>query len=285
MLDNAYLLIGVSVLMHVTWNLLARQVEAKANYIWWGLLAHLIMLGPYAVWSLVNNAHWDRFLLLSLAATSTANTVYFIALRRAYHYAPVALVYPLARSSPLLIALWSWLFFAEDISFLELSAISVSVSGLWILAASSRYADTRHALPWAACAAFATSLYSLSDKVAVSYLPGFFEQLGFITVGYSASFIGLSVVQRYETGRWIPAFRPSWTKLVVGGLFIGTAYALIVRAMRDLPAAHVVSFTNTGIVLAVLLSISVFHERAHWQQRLYGALVVSFGLILLGWGR
>jgi len=285
MWDNAYVLIGVSVLMHVTWNLLARQVESKANYIWWGLLAHLTLLGPYALWNLANNAHWDKPLLLTLAATATANTIYFITLRRAYHHAPVALVYPLARSSPLLIALWSWLFFSENFSFLELLAISISVFGLWILAASSRHSDTRHALPWAAGAAFATSLYSLSDKVAVGYLPGFAEQLGFITVGYSASFIGLSVVQRYETGLWIPVLRPPWSKLLIGGLFIGTAYALIVRAMRDLPAAHVVSFTNAGIVLAVLLSISVFHERAHWQHRLAGALVVSIGLVLLGWSR
>ena len=283
MTDNAYLLIGVSVLMHVAWNLLARHVDTKANYLWWGLLAHLILFGPYAIWSLLANAVWDTPLVTALLITSMANTLYFIALRRAYHYAPVALVYPLARSSPILIVLWSWLIFSESVSLTELAAISVSVAGLWILAISSRRGDARHALPWTVSAAFATSLYSMSDKVAVEYLPGFAEQLGFITVGYTVSFIGLSIVQRFETGNWMPASRPSWTQIVVGGLFIGTAYALVVRAMRELPAAHVVSFTNAGIVLAVLLSISVFRERDHWRQRLFAASVVSSGLLLLGW--
>jgi phosphonate utilization associated putative membrane protein len=282
-MDNAYLLIGVSVLMHVAWNLMARHVDSRANYLWWGLLAHLVILGPYAVWHLLNNADWQTPLLIALLSTSLANTLYFIALRRAYHYAPVALVYPLARSSPILIALWSWLFFSQVISLWEGIAIGASVFGLWLLAASSRHGDARHALPWTVLAALSTSIYSLSDKVAVCYLPGFAEQLGFISIGYAASFVGLTVLQRAETNNWLPQARPPLRYIFIGGLFIGTAYALVVRAMSELPAAHVVSFTNGGIVLAVLVSILLFGERKHWRQRLVGALVVSSGLLLLGW--
>jgi phosphonate utilization associated putative membrane protein len=282
-MNNAYLLIGISVLMHVVWNLLARHVDTRANYLWWGLLAHLLLLGPWALWNLLVHARWNSTLLLAMLVTALANTLYFIALRRAYHFAPVALVYPLARSSPLLIVLWTWLFFADNLSPVETAAIGVSVLGLWILAASSRDGDARHALPWTLVAAFCTSLYSLSDKAAVVYLPGFAEQLGFITVGYAASFVGLSLLQRRHTGRWIPSARPSWTQVLVGGVCIGVAYALVVRAMRELPAAHVVTFTNAGIVLAVLLSIFVFQEKAQWRQRLGGAGVVGAGLLLLGW--
>jgi phosphonate utilization associated putative membrane protein len=282
-MNNAYLLIAISVLMHVLWNLLARHVDTRANYLWWGLLAHLLLLGPWALWNLLVNAQWNSTLLLAMLVTAVANTVYFIALRRAYHFASVALVYPLARSSPLLIVLWSWLFFAADLSFAETVAIGVSVLGLWILAASSRGGDARHALPWTLVAAFCTSLYSLSDKAAVVYLPGFAEQLGFITVGYAASFIGLSLLQRSHSGRWIPSVRPSWPQVLVGGICIGVAYALVVRAMRELPAAHVVAFTNAGIILAVLLSIFLFQEKAQWRQRLGGAGVVGAGLLLLGW--
>ncbi|MES9831699.1 MAG: hypothetical protein ABW139_05590 [Candidatus Thiodiazotropha sp. DIVDIV] len=44
-----------------------------------------------------------------------------------------------------------------------------------------------------------------------------------------------------------------------------------------------VPFTNAGIVLATLLSITLFRERGDWLRRLLGAIVVSLGLILLGW--
>jgi phosphonate utilization associated putative membrane protein len=281
MFDNAYGLIAISVLMHVIWNLLARQADSKANYLWWGLLAHLLILGPYSVWHLILNAHWNLVLALALVATALANAFYFVALRKAYQFAPVSLVYPVARSSPLLIALWSWLLFSDSLSFLESFAIVVGVLGLWLLAASSRKGDARHALPWAGLAALGTSVYSISDKVAVEYLPGFAAQLGYISVGYACSFLTLTIIQKQETGRWTPLLRPHWALILVGGLCIGTAYSLVVRAMRDLPAAHAVSFTNSGIVLAVLLSIIVFKEREHWQARIIGSLVVSIGLIVL----
>lgn len=280
-MDNAYLLIGLSVIMHVAWNLLARHVDSKANYLWWGLLAHCLILGPYSLWQLYENASWHQSLIFAIVITAIANSLYFVSLRRAYHFAPVSLVYPLARSSPLLIAIWSSLFFGANISSLELMAILISVAGLWVVACSSGIGNSKKALPWTLAAAICTSIYSLSDKVAVTYLPGFAEQLGFITIGYACSFFVLSVLQKQSTGSWIPPQRPPFKYIVVGGCFIGTAYALVVRAMNDLPAAHVVSFTNAGIILAVLLSVFVFREREQWKQRIIGALVVSFGLLLL----
>ena len=283
MTDNAYWLIGISVLMHVAWNLLARHVDKRANYLWWGLLAHLLILGPYAFWSLVVDSTWSATLVQAMLASASANALYFIALRRAYHYAPVALVYPLARSSPLLIAIWTLLWFEADITMQEIIAISVSVLGLWVLAASTRNGDVKHVIFWTFVAALSTSVYSISDKLAVASLPSFSSQLGFISVGYLVSFMALSYEQVKETAHWVPPRRPKWMYIIMGGLFIGTAYALVVRAMRELPASHVVSFTNAGIVLAVFLSIFVFKEKENWKQRLSGALIVSSGLIFLKW--
>ena len=155
------------------------------------------------------------------------------------------------------------------------------MAGLWLLAASAKQGDTRHALIWAGIAALGTSVYSISDKVAVKYLSEFSEQLGYISVGYACSFLALTIIQKKESESWMPHARPHWSLILIGGLCIGTAYALVVRAMRDLPATHVVSFTNAGIVLAVLLSILIFKEREHWKMRILGSLVVSAGLILL----
>ena len=133
-------------------------------------------------------------------------------------------------------------------------------------------------------AAFATSIYSLSDKVAVNYLPSFGAQLGFITVGYLASFIGISVVQLRERRSFRPACRPRLIYILLGGVFIGVAYALVVRAMLHIPAAYVVAYTNAGIVLATILSIWLFKEREHWPTRIAAVIVVTVGLLVLGLG-
>lgn len=282
-LDNPALLILASVLMHVTWNLLARHVAANANYLWWGLLAHTVLVAPYGIWCLLQSVQWHNQLLLCLLISGLANSLYFLSLRQAYTYAPVALVYPLARSSPILIAIWSALLFSEMISGQAWVAIGIGVSGLWVLAASSRTGDARYALRWSFIAAFATSIYSLSDKLAVPSLPGFGAQLGFISVGYGMSLLLLTLLQYRDTGRCVPAQRPPWRYVLIGGLCLGTAYALVVRAMLYLPAAHVVAFTNGGIVLAVLLSLTLFRERQHWRSRLLGTLIVGVGLVWLGY--
>ena len=281
-MNNAYLAITLSVLMHVAWNLLARHVDKRCNFLWWGLLVHLLMLGPWAFWRLFHDSDWNADLILAMAVSATANTLYFMALRKAYHYAPVALVYPVARSSPLLIVLWSWLLFQQGTGIGGVSGILISVVGLWVLAVSSRHGDARHAIPWAIGAALATSIYSISDKLAVTYLSSFGAQLGFISVGYLASFFGLTFLQWKASGRIIPERRPKIPYLLIGGLSIGIAYALVVRAMLELHAAIVVAYTNSGIVLATLLSIFIFKETEKYRVRIAAAIIVSSGLVILG---
>ena len=68
---------------------------------------------------------------------------------------------------------------------------------------------------------------------------------------------------------------------VVGGLCIGLAYALVIHAMRSMPAAIVVAFTNAGIVLASLASIFVFKEKAAWKSRAFAAFIICAGLLML----
>lgn len=274
--------ISISVLMHVAWNLMARHVDPRCHYLWWGLLAHLVLFGPIGLYGLIVNSHWNTILVTTLIITAIANSLYFLSLGRAYLYAPVTLIYPLARSSPILIALWSVLFFNVSLSLYSWLGIIVSIAGLILLAASAQHGNTRQALPWAIAAALFTSVYSLSDKIAVNYLPTYDTLLGFVTVGYFASFVTLSVINIKKIGRIIPRKRPAFGYIFFGGLFIGNAYALVIYAMRDLDAAYVVTMTNAGIVIATLLSITLFKERQAWPVRLLAAVIISAGLVLTG---
>lgn len=286
---TASVLIGLSVLMHVTWNLLARHVAARCNYLWWGLLVHLVLLGPVGAYGLWQDARWSWTLLAATVVTMLMNSLYFIGLREAYARAPATYVYPLARSSPLLILLWEWLLWSSQPGKLALLGLLISVAGLWLLGNTARsHAATRSALPWIGLAALATSLYSLSDKVAVSALPSLPALLGFVSLGYLAAFVVLSWMNYRQTARTVPACRPEWRYLLPGGLFIGTAYALVIQSMQYLPAAYVVAFTNAGIVLASLLAVLVLNEKEAWQQRLLAAGLIALGLLVLGvaqyWG-
>lgn len=277
--------IGASVLMHVTWNLMARHQPREAEPLWWVLLAHTLLVAPWGLYCLFTEAQWDARLLLLLAISAAANVVYFFALARAYSHAPVALVYPLVRSSPLLIAVWSWLLFSEQLGALAWFGIALNVAGLLVLAASGKGSQEGRALPWTLLAMLATSVYSLSDKAATGYMPSFGAVVGFISVGYFASWAMMSLRLQRATGSWRPPGPIGGGAMVVGGLCIGLAYALVIHAMRVLPAAEVVAYTNAGIVLATLASIIVFRERLHWRLRIGAVLLICVGLGSLALGR
>jgi phosphonate utilization associated putative membrane protein len=279
----AALALTAAVLMHVAWNLLARASHPDSRFLWWALVGYLVILGPWSLYALVTEAHWSYSLAGLLVISALANSVYFLVLGAAYRRAPVALVYPIARSSPLLIAVWSSLFFGEVIVATGWLGILVSVGGLLLMAVSAKHGDSRRALLWAVIAAFATSVYSLSNKLAVTSLPTYGAQLGLVSTDLLTSFIALSLEQRVRLGRWRPATVPPIVRWLPAGLFIGNAYGLVIFAMQYLSAAYAVAFTNAGIVIAGLLSIFAFKEREHAVQRIVAIAVITIGLGILAW--
>lgn len=283
--EQAYLAIAGSVAMHVAWNLLVRHQGVQTRMLWWALGLHSATLGLWGLLALASEARWGWELTGLLLVSASANVLYFLTLNRAYEHAPVALVYPIVRSSPLLIGVWGVLFFGESLGVSAWGAMGVSVAGLLLLAATAWRKDGFAALPLALAAALATSVYSLSDKAATAYLPTFGSLVGFVSVGYTASFVALTLQMRTKHGIWRPQRAPRLPHLLIAGASIGLAYALVIHAMRDLPAAVVVTFTNAGIVIAGILSMTLFRERAHWRMRLAGIAVICFGLALLAISR
>lgn len=281
-MNSAVGLLALSVGMHATWNLLARQVPAPCNYLWWGLLAHLLLLGPLGMYGLSQVVWSSQFILLnSLAAL--ALSAYFVALRYAYHFASAAFVYPLARSSPLLIVIWTWLLWNQLPNWLASVGIGLSLVGLWLLAITGlKQAQTAQALPWVALAALCTSIYSLCDKLLIQQLPSFAAILGYVSLSYLVAFIVMSALNWHETKQWIPCCRPNTWLIFIGGLCIGSSYALIIQVMNQLDAAIAVTFSNAGIVVVSIISIFVLKEQEQWPKRLAAASLISMGLVVLG---
>ena len=271
----------LSVMMHVTWNLIARYQSSAAFPLWWVLLAHLVIFAPWGFWSLLTQVDWNLTFVLLLLTSATANVVYFTGLRQAYHHAPVPLVYPLVRSSPLLIGIWSVLLLGETLGAWAWAGIIVSVAGLVILALSSGSTADKRALPWAMTAMLATSIYSLSDKAAVASLDSFGAIVGFISVGYLCSWLAMTFVLYRQTADWRPRRCIAPLAVLSGGLCIGLAYALVVFAMKQMPSAVVVAYSNAGIIIASLISIIFFRERIAWKQRLVAAVTILIGIVMI----
>lgn len=280
---NAAALIALvlSVLLHVAWNLMVRRSEPDARFLWWAILGYIVLVGPWSLAALVLQADWSWHLALLLGITCIAETFYFLALGNAYWHAPVPLVYPIARSSPMLIALWTTLFFGEAFSLAGWVGIATSVAGVIALATTARGGEPAKALPWALLAALGTSVYSTSNKFAVTALPTYAAQLGYVTVTLIAAWLALGWQNRLHAGSFVPKQAPHPAKWLVAGLCIGNAYALVIYAMQFISAAYAVAFTNAGIVLAGIIAMVFFRERERWQARLAAMAVICVGLALL----
>ena len=144
-----------------------------------------------------------------------------------------------------------------------------------------RHGETRGALLPAALAACGTTVYSLADKVAVAQLPGYPAQLGYVSATYTGAWVLYTLWLRRARGQWWPDGHPGMVPLLIGALFIGTGYGLVIGAMRVIPAAYAVALSNLGIVVAALLSVLVFHEREHAAQRLTWATLLAASLLLI----
>src|SRR5690606_20011429 len=181
--------LAAAVLMHVSWNLAARRADPRSHFLWWGLLAWLLVFGPWSIVHLVAAVDWTATLAGLLLVTCAANTLYFVALGTAYRHGPVPLVYPIARSSPLWIA----------------ACIALSVAGVLALALTARGGARARAVPWAVAAALGTSAYSIANKFAVPALPDYVALLGWISAAFAASWIGLTLQHWRQAGRATPA--------------------------------------------------------------------------------
>jgi phosphonate utilization associated putative membrane protein len=278
------LAIGLSVLLHVSWNLLTRHTPSEANFLWWIVGLYVLMFAPFTLPDFVHAAEQSPVLYICAAISGTTNGLYFLALRRAYALAPVSAVYPMVRGSPLFIAIVETLFFERSFSLLSWFAIMVAAGGLWLIATSAHGGVTRLSRAWhyALFAAFMTVLYSMSDKVAASNMQGINSALGYVCVNFAISWVFLCLEQKTLTHRWIPAMIPPGISLIFGAFGVGMAYSLVIYSMRWLPAAYVVMLTNAGIVLTVLLGMVWLKEHDGWRQRITGASLVVASLIVVG---
>lgn len=68
------------------------------------MAGYLVIFRPWSLLRLVHDANCSTALVIAMTVTATTIAVYLVSLRASYRFAPVALVYPIARSSPLLIA-------------------------------------------------------------------------------------------------------------------------------------------------------------------------------------
>jgi bacterial/archaeal transporter family protein len=220
------------------------------------------------------------FLVLSGAATGASWLCYF----RALQLGEVQKVAPIDKSSVILTILLSLAIFHEGVSWTKAGAIILIAAGTLIMVRTGRKDPVAHAsrdkrwLIYAILSAVFASLTSVLGKVGVT---GISSNLGTalrtIVVLIMAWLVVL--IKKRKTAAQ-PVSRSELGFICLSGIATGGSWLCYWRALQQGPASVVVPIDKLSIVVTVLFSAGVFHEKLT-KKTLAGLVLITTGTIAL----
>jgi drug/metabolite transporter (DMT)-like permease len=270
---SALLLALAAAFVHALWNLLvagARDSEAATAV---ALVVSVLAFAPVAaVVRDVEAAAWPY-----IGGSAAFHLLYFGLLGAAYRRSELSLVYPLARGlAPVLVLVVGIVALGAGASVAQAAAVClVAVGVLLVRGLGGGRQPSRGAL-FGLAIACCTAGYTLVDSEGVQHAnPLAYLELALIApaAGYFAA-----AAATKGLGGLRAEVRP---RVVLAGLAMFGAYALVLAALQLAPAAPVAAVRETSIVIATAGAALVLKER-FGPVRAVGATLVVAGVILLG---
>ncbi len=264
-----------SALLHASWNAIiksSREVMLDTALVAAG--AGLLALPLAALVPLPAGASWPY-----LGASAAIHVGYFSTLVAAYRVGDLGHAYPLMRGiAPLLVALFGVVLLDEHPSASVWLGIALISAGILSLGLLQRGRAQRAATLWALANAAIIAGYTLVDGTGA--------RLSGSPAGYVAALFwlqGLLFVTLVAILRQRAAFEyaaRNWQRGLIGGLFLISAYGIVLWAMTRAPVAAVAALRETSVIFAALLG-SLFLKEPFGRQRLFAACAVALGVIAL----
>lgn len=273
--------------LHACWNYLAKKSRNKIVFIWWFLLAALVIYLPMLIYfwpqTIISQAGW-----LCIAATGVLHFMYFWFLGGAYERGDLSLVYPLSRGSgPLLVPLLAILFINEQLSALGAFGITLIIAGIYTIHLRSFSLDgflepfraaRGSASVWALLTGGTIAAYSLVDKVGVSLVhPPVYIYLMLAITWLLLSPRVLTKNREDLTLEWKTNRN---TIFIVGFLVLGT-YMLVLFALQMAKVSYVVAVREISIIISIILGTRGLGEK-HGRQKMIGAIFLASGVTCIG---
>ena len=258
--------------MHAAWTLLLARAPDSDAATAAALTIAVVVFAPFAALGWDVEAEAVPYLALS----TVFELGFFATLALALRSGEVGLVYPLSRGvAPVLVLAVGVVALGADVSLAQAVGVGVIATGVLLahgLGGRASGRDTAYALACGACIAGYTlsDSYGLRHAAPVPYL----ELVLVATV-----LVYVPVLARLRGG--VAVIRDAATaRVALAGLFIFSAYALVLAALERAPAAPVAALRETSVVFATAFAALVLGEPAG-RRRLAGAVVVVAGITVL----
>jgi len=286
------LLVFLSALCHACWNLLSKASGGPISFMRRALKYSTLLYLPLFLcaqpW-----AAYDPAVLLCIASSGFALGLFFFCLSLAYHHGHASVVYPIARSFPILVVTWVALAWGRIPSPLALTGIALIVGGCFILPmrrltlgpdglALANYAN--RSCFWAFMAALMTAAFSIIDKIAAVALPveptsvALISRINYVYLQNAVAWLVMEGIVAWR--RW-PREQGSRQAVITVGLLLLVSYSLIVMALTTDPVAYVVSFRQISILFTAGVSM-IWIERQVHLTRTVAIAVIFAGVVMVG---
>lgn len=282
----AIALATLSAVTHAWRELHTKKAHDKQIFVWLFTCVAVVMYFPLFLYYLIS-VGVDLADLKYAMLASCVHCVYWYFLSKAYEEGDLSHVYPLMRSSPVLVLLFAVAFLGEKVSMLGVVGIFVILAGVYSInlqevskqgffrpLRSLRDRPTRFAL----LTAVTVALYSITDKVGVSHMhPVLFLYItAFFVFVFNTVYI---FAVRHRTLVW-----DEWKRhpgmIITNGFLTHFSYLLILIAFTFERASYVTSIRQLSVIFGVLLGGHLLQEK-HKAIRFGSAGMILVGAVLI----
>lgn len=220
------------------------------------------------------------FLILSGLATGASWLCYF----RALQLGDVNKVTPVDKSSIILTILLAFFFLGESLNVSRVVGIFGIGSGTFLMIQkrkdiSSEVKSGRSWLLYAVLSAVFASLTSILGKIGIIGVESNLGTAIRTAVVLVMAWVVVFVTGKQHTVREIP--KRELVFICLSGIATGASWVCYYRALQDGPASVVVPIDKLGILVTIIFSYVVFHEKLTKKSTLGLILLVAGTLIML----
>jgi len=282
---EALWLVLVSALFHASRDYLIKRATTKLLFLAWYRFFALLVLLPLFLQRFTFSLSGTSWIYILVRSVLDAAYIYTLA--GAYQEGDLSLVYPIARSAPIFVLLWSTLIWRQPLPPIGAVGVLIVAFGAYVLQlrglsaralmAPIRAIARNRAVRLGWLTALLVATYSLiDDRVVESVDPLVYL---YIFVGVSSL---LYVPYLLRCG-WQPIraeWRAHWKHILPAAVLGSCGYLLTLMAFRIEHVGYVTAVRQASIIFGVLLGVVLLRE-PYGRVRLIGSSVMFAGMILI----
>lgn len=285
-------LILISSLFHALWNILT-QTSRNSTFLS-GLKGVWILfmgLGFYLVFDYQMFPPEVRFWMI---LSGILHGLYILSLSRAYSTQDISYVYPIARSAPVFVPAFAWVFLGERLGGISLLSIGIIILAVYILHFEGHLirgfkklgeAVLHKDLRWAFITLGLVVAYSLVDKRGMEIFIRLHPEQTFangMIFFFVESALGFSLCNLYlftvfPRSDIFIVWKKEWRRGLVAGVATLLSYGLICVVLQFEAVSQVVALRQTSVLMVVAWGVWRLGE-PFGKQRLWVALLMVAGI-------